>query len=402
MNALSDRIFTFCLLWIFILLPQMPEAFAQEPPEPFAKDSDFLWSLNVKGEGIIGRFTPDGANVFFPEMFGARGYPKGKLTFLEATTGKVVSTFSPCRGEEFDIYVYRRQGASFETTGNLMMVSCLSGGIELWNFKHEKLLGIFPARGKEPAISPDGTRLVTSDVTSNDSPELWNTESQARIAILQSNRNGGWHTPLAVSFSADSKMVAISYHTEVRVWDAVHGKPLVSFENNEGVRDGKRGDLSPESRVYDLMFTSDGKTIVTGTGRAIKFWDVDTGKLKYKSSEGHKALLDDLAITPDGSILATATKDKFIKLWDMETGKLILRLPKPEESTQEILFSPNGKNLLYRAWGSQRSILYDVATGRIIWKAKYGAVSHVFSPGWDIVLVKDFKNKVIRAYKMSL
>lgn len=367
----------------------------------FYKDADFLWSVNVN-ERIIGRFTPTGEYVFIHEGFDEDGDPKGKITFLEAETGKVVSTFFPCEGEEFEIYLYRQQWASFNSSGNLITISCLKKGIELWNIKYGKLLGIFRSRGDMPAISPDGTRLVTTNVLSDAPPELWNTENRQRITFLPADQTFGWRAPLTVVYSPDSDRLAIAYYTEVYVWDARNGKLLVRFEDNETSRNGKASNQSPESRIYDMSFTSDGKTIITGTGRSIKFWDVETGKLKFKTSEGHKKLLNDLAISPDESILATCAEDKFIKLWDMKNGRFIRSLLKPKETGQEITFNPDGKKLFYRAYDSQRTILYDVETAKILWQSKYGTVETIISPKWNIILKKDFKQNLIRAYRMKI
>ncbi len=384
-----------CFLLSFEIRGQTPS----KNPDFFYRESDFLWSVNVN-ERVNGTFTPTGEFVFIHDGFDEDGDLKGKITFLKAVTGEVASTFLPCNGAEFGTFIYRRQWASFNKNGDLIAISCFKKGVELWNIKLGKLLGSFRSWGDEPGISPDGTRLVTTNVLSDNPPELWNTENQQKIALLTGEQMFGWRAPLAVDYGPDGNLLAIAYYTEVYLWDARDGKLMVRLEDDETGPNGKPSNQSPEFRIYDLAFTSDGKTLITGTARSVKFWDVASGKLKFKIAAGHKPVMNDLAISPDESLLATAAKDKSIKLWDMKTGNLVRTLVKPKETAQEISFSPDGKKLLYRgAFDSQRAIIYDVETGKILWQSKHGTVETVLSPQWDMVLVKDFKLNVIKAYK---
>ena len=396
-NILSQMFFV-----VFLSFLLSAEVITQRKPETtrdLYEERDFLWSLNVN-KGVIARFTPSGNYIFYNDMFGPNGEHKGNLTFVMSKSGEVVSRFVPCSGEEFGMYTFRRNEA-FNALENLVAISCFAKGVEIWNFWQGKIIARFSSRGGHPSISPDGTRVVTTDVLSTDPPELWDVENQQRIAFLPASSTLARRAPLAVSFSPDSNRVAIAYYVDVYIWDTRSGRLLIKLDDQEASSDRNWIDQSPESRIYDMSFTSDGKTIITGTGRSIKFWDAATGKLKFTTSEGHKNLLNDLAISPDEKILATATKDKVIKLWDMKTGKLIRTLLKPYESTQNIYFSPDGTCLVYRAWGSQREIIYNVETGKILWQGKYGTADHVISPRWDMVLIKDFKQNVIRAYRME-
>ncbi|MCI0463450.1 MAG: WD40 repeat domain-containing protein [Gemmataceae bacterium] len=97
--------------------------------------------------------------------------------------------------------------------------------------------------------------------------------------------------------------------------------------------------------VTGLVFTPDGKGIVSVGGGDLIHWDAATGKeIRRFSGAGH------LALTRDGRVLATAPQSygKVI-LWDLATGKKLHELP--DEWNGHVLalaFSPDG-NLLSRA-----------------------------------------------------
>ena len=51
-----------------------------------------------------------------------------------------------------------------------------------------------------------------------------------------------------------------------------------------------------------------------GTGNVIHAWDVATGQ-ELLRFEGHQAQINALAFSPDGSILASCSRDGAVKLW---------------------------------------------------------------------------------------
>src|SRR5205823_6072084 len=76
-----------------------------------------------------------------------------------------------------------------------------------------------------------------------------------------------------------------------------------------------------ESTVYSVAFSSDGKTLASGSGdKAIKLWDVATRK-ELAILNGHTSDVCSVAFSPDGWTLASGSGDKTIKLWGMATRK---------------------------------------------------------------------------------
>ena len=62
-------------------------------------------------------------------------------------------------------------------------------------------------------------------------------------------------------------------------------------------------------------------------------------------SKGHTGIVDALAFSPDGKLLASGSADKTVKLWNPQDGKEIKSLPGHKESVYSVAFSPNGQLL---------------------------------------------------------
>ncbi|MBE9031838.1 TIR domain-containing protein [filamentous cyanobacterium LEGE 11480] len=89
---------------------------------------------------------------------------------------------------------------------------------------------------------------------------------------------------------------------------------------------------------------------------------------------GHRNVVNQSVFSPNGTILATASRDGIIKLWNVKTGKPIRTFPKQPgwRISMSIAFSPDGKILAsnggIRSGKSTSRIiqLWDVATGKSI------------------------------------
>src|SRR5262249_31411796 len=112
--------------------------------------------------------------------------------------------------------------------------------------------------------------------------------------------------------------------------------------------------------VRSLAVSLDGTMIATGSNdTTIKLWDVARG-VPIRTLIGHTQPVISLAFTPDGSGLVSASWDKTIKFWDPATGQLLGSSP---ASVKLLSFSPDGRTLA--AVGDDATIkLLNVASGK--------------------------------------
>ena len=83
--------------------------------------------------------------------------------------------------------------------------------------------------------------------------------------------------------------------------------------------------------------------------------------------KAHTKEINAVAFSPNGKIIASASKDQSIKLWDSKTGKLIKTFAGHEHFVNSLCFDPTGKILLS---GSEDNtiVAWSISRGRILQK----------------------------------
>jgi len=131
---------------------------------------------------------------------------------------------------------------------------------------------------------------------------------------------------------------------------------------------------SPEVRSFDGMpgkvnairFSTNGKLLatasgITGLSGRADLWEVATGE-RRQSFEGHTDAMLALALSPDGTLLATAGYDRSILLWEVASGELLRTFAGHNGAIYSLDFDPTGQ-LLLSASADQTLKVWRVADG---------------------------------------
>jgi WD40 repeat protein len=111
-----------------------------------------------------------------------------------------------------------------------------------------------------------------------------------------------------VSPDAKTLATATPHKNTIKVWVVATGKQQMAIK-------------TPESAVRSMVFSPDGKTLVTGGDDGmIRLWDLATGK-EVATLTGHKDDVLSLAFSPDGNLLASGSSDSTIKIWNVPGHK---------------------------------------------------------------------------------
>jgi len=100
---------------------------------------------------------------------------------------------------------------------------------------------------------------------------------------------------------------------------------------------------------------------VAGLGGVAALWDAETGDL-VREFKGHRDILFDAEVSPDGKLLATCGYDKVILLWDIATGQQVRALNGHNGAVYDVAFHPTGE-FLVSASADDTAKVWRVADG---------------------------------------
>ena len=130
----------------------------------------------------------------------------------------------------------------------------------------------------------------------------------------------------ALDLSYWNNTVAVgSVHEDIIILDTITGSQTAVLSGHT-------------DRVNSLTFSSDGKSLVSGShDKTVKLWDVQTGGV-VKTFHGHTGRVWSVSISADSTKIAS-TSGKIIHLWDIQTGKCYYAIMQ-QYHVDHVSFSP--------------------------------------------------------------
>ena len=227
--------------------------------------------------------------------------------------------------------------------------------LKLWNAPTGELeatlgghfLGGFP----QPAVvfSRDGSMLALR--TPNGRVTIWEVATGHLQQTLAAEHRPRFPAdlPACVAFSPDGSLVATSAADTIKLWDATSGE--------------LRKTLEGAGEVNSIKFTPDGSTLVSA-GDDLRIWDTSTAEIRH-TLVGHSSRICSLAVSHDGSTIASAGMDDTIRLWDSDTGQHRRTLEGHVGAVTCVEFKPDGSVLV--SGSTDRTIrLWETTTGRLV------------------------------------
>lgn len=196
-------------------------------------------------------------------------------------------------------------------------------------------------------FSPDGATLASSSADST--LRLWDASTGAPLHVLRKHID----YVFKLSFSPDgARLVSSSAavginerdrtpaHNTIQVWDVESGDNILTIPPAPGW----------VGYVRDVEFSPDGSTVGAttwsgATGGLVIFYDADSGE-ELQRLYAHRDTIANLEFSPDGALLATASRDQSVKIWDIDKGVQATSYVDLGDRIQDIEFSPDGEYLM--------------------------------------------------------
>jgi WD40 repeat protein len=249
-------------------------------------------------------------------------------------------------------YIY---DVAYSPNGKMLAMATNVGTIDVWDMESGqriKTCEVEPSDPQKVGFSPDNKKLIYSYGKRIYVRDIENDETVSTIGI----NGGSGRSICSPIFSPDGEFIAAYSDTILYVWYADTGEIFYEF----------RGD----SYFFDFAFHPDGKIIAANAGNnRIKLYDLQNKNILWSKVSGHKSELFYVMFSPDGKRIVsgageTGSKpEKTIILWDAKTGDELSYFYEADMSVSSIMFSPNGKYILASDEGQRCIVVFNGETG---------------------------------------
>jgi WD40 repeat protein len=164
-----------------------------------------------------------------------------------------------------------------------------------------------------------------------------------------------WPAPAGthrVAYHPDGKTLVLATTAgDVLTLDALTGQELKRARDHQDV-------------VTDIAFSPAGTLLATASwDQTVRLTD-GKGRLAHEL-KGHTARVQSVAFQPGGNLLASAGWDRTVRVWDTGNGKEVRSLRGHKGPVYCVAFSPDGK-LLASAGSMGNLKIWDLATGKVV------------------------------------
>ncbi len=237
---------------------------------------------------------------------------------------------------------------------NILAAHCGQGKAAVWDLTSQSPPLIFQAFTNELgtlALSPDGHFLAVGERSPHSHTlAVWDISSPGNLS------QPVWSHQLdidftVIRFSPDAQTIIangkVSPDGTIGAWDVATGRELASFPKDS------------VGLINDLAFSPDGNLLAaSGVLGTINVWDF-TNRAVQTQFAGHRGPVNALAFSSDGEHLASAGDDGTIRLWDIPSHQAIGMFRDPRNSavlcvafgpSEDCILSANEEEL--RIWPS--------------------------------------------------
>lgn len=361
--------------WFILHALCLAATFAGRAPAGEAKPRAIL--AGVKPTQIsAANFSPDGKTLALHLL-------SGGVMLRDMASGKIVHTIEA--GVKLGVVVFSPDSRLLATWE--LRATAERKQIKVWDVRTGKKVQSITGLSASSiflGFTADSASLVVAQADELKQVSLA-TRKESTLCKIDNLRRG------AKAICPDGKTLAVLTFEEIRFLDLMTGKELATvawdwdnFGSPAFSGDGKTFawvDASERIHVFDIpagktktvlqdrgvsfgwiRLSHEGKTLYCQTEEAFERRNVATG-MRIEGPEIALAESRLLALSPNGKLLATLSRDDELRLWEIDSGKEISSPKGHAKPVMSLAFAPDGKPSHRRQrawsfsgmWGNQRS-----------------------------------------------
>jgi WD40 repeat protein len=138
-----------------------------------------------------------------------------------------------------------------------------------------------------------------------------------------------------LTFTPDGARIVCCRNEVVSVLDATTGKEVMA-------------QRAAGAYVSCCAVSPDGQRLVTGwdhPDNGVRLWDLGSGELLAVMT-GHRNQVTFVAVSPDGTRIASASQNQTVRVWDAADGKPVAVLQGHSSHAIQVIFSPDGTRVV--------------------------------------------------------
>ena len=244
-------------------------------------------------------------------------------------------------------------GLSISPDGQLIAASLAEASVGLWELESGReryRLAGHRALATDVEFSPDGATLASSSTDST--VRLWDVATGQALHVLDKHidyvfklsfsPDGQTLASASAAINADGSVIGegerSSEHNTIQVWDVASGANLLT--------------IPPDGLgfIRDVEYSPDGNAIAATTwsgaqGGTARIYDASSGE-ELSRLYAHRDTIANIEFSPDGSQLATASRDGTVKFWDIDKRILVESYVDFPAPVQDIEYLPGGDYML--------------------------------------------------------
>ncbi len=220
------------------------------------------------------------------------------------------------------------------------------------------------------ALRADGRLAVSA--SSNKTLKLWDVVTGCELRTLQGHSN----SIASVALSTDGQLVISgSVDHTVKIWNIPTGSNTQLTPSSQHAEAGFGTDhvtvtpshqsrvVQHRDRVFDIAVSADGQLAVSGSrDKTLKVWAIATGQ-ELHTLRGHTHTVMGVALSADGQLIGSASQDGTVKVWEVSTGRELQTLYGHSAAVNAVALSADGQ-MIISASRDKTLKVWNVATGR--------------------------------------